>query len=367
MADLEVILEEASDAYSNGDLEVAARLYDRVLEADPDCIEALEWRGEIAIQQDDYECAAEMLQRAHDLDPESFKEFCNLGLAYYELDMPVESVSALRAAIALNPDDMVSHSNLGKALGELVRAGHVEEAKRYALEWRSQFPDVPDARHLGAAVAGINADDRASDAFVAETFDDFADTFESKLEELSYKAPRLVSLELEKRIGGGRVLDDLLDAGCGTGLCGPYLRPMAKRLVGVDLSPKMLAKAWEKDCYDDLEKVELTAYLSEHREAFDAIVAADVFCYFGAMDAAASMALHALRPGGIFIFSVEGAFDEGDQAFNLKPSGRYTHRKDYLLEVVEGAGFAEISVTTEMLRTEYAEPVDGFLVSAVRP
>ena len=35
----------------------------------------------------------------------------------------------------------------------------------------------------------------------------------------------------------------VLDAGCGTGLCGPLLRPYAKRLVGVDLSSGMLERA----------------------------------------------------------------------------------------------------------------------------
>ena len=35
----------------------------------------------------------------------------------------------------------------------------------------------------------------------------------------------------------------MLDAGCGTGLCGPLLKPFAGRLDGVDLSPRMLAKA----------------------------------------------------------------------------------------------------------------------------
>ena len=35
---------------------------------------------------------------------------------------------------------------------------------------------------------------------------------------------------------------DVLDAGCGTGLCGPLVAPYARRLVGVDLSEAMLAR-----------------------------------------------------------------------------------------------------------------------------
>ena len=47
---------------------------------------------------------------------------------------------------------------------------------------------------------------------------------------------------------------DVLDAGCGTGLCGPLLAPYARRLIGVDLSEGMLALAKEKHVYDALIK-----------------------------------------------------------------------------------------------------------------
>ena len=36
---------------------------------------------------------------------------------------------------------------------------------------------------------------------------------------------------------------DVLDIGCGTGLCGPLLRPIAVSLCGVDLSAGMIEKA----------------------------------------------------------------------------------------------------------------------------
>ena len=45
-------------------------------------------------------------------------------------------------------------------------------------------------------------------------------------------------------LAGQAVLDvlDVLDLGCGTGLCGPLLRPYARALAGVDLSPQMLER-----------------------------------------------------------------------------------------------------------------------------
>ena len=50
---------------------------------------------------------------------------------------------------------------------------------------------------------------------------------------------------------------DVLDAGCGTGLCGALVAPFARRLLGVDLSEGMLAHAMEKSVYHELFKAKL--------------------------------------------------------------------------------------------------------------
>ena len=83
-----------------------------------------------------------------------------------------------------------------------------------------------------AASTGRDVPPRASDAFVVNTFDNFASSFEVKLESLSYRAPALVADTLADAglAPDGRLV--VLDAGCGTGLCGPLLRPYASRLVG---------------------------------------------------------------------------------------------------------------------------------------
>src|SRR6202012_4484032 len=99
---------------------------------------------------------------------------------------------------------------------------------------------------------------------------------------LKYEAPQLLHAALQRpgqlpRESGLRILD----LGCGTGLCGPLLRPWAARLVGVDLSPKMLSKAAARGVYDQLNCAELTQWLAEEAQPFDVIVCADVLCYFG--------------------------------------------------------------------------------------
>ena len=85
--------------------------------------------------------------------------------------------------------------------------------------------------------------------------------FEQALERLDYRAPQLVSTAMAEELPKPSASLDILDAGCGTGLCGPRVRPYARRLVGVDLSSAMLDKARAAGAYDELVDAELTAFM----------------------------------------------------------------------------------------------------------
>jgi predicted TPR repeat methyltransferase len=157
---------------------------------------------------------------------------------------------------------------------------------------------------------------------------------------------------------------DVLDVGCGTGLCGPLLKPHARRLVGVDLSGRMLAKAEQRQVYDELCQAELTAYLAAHPASFDVVVSADTLVYFGALQEVAAAAASALRPGGWLVFTVEAAV--GNLArpdYELHYHGRYVHSRRYLEDVLGRAGF-RTEIAQAELRMESGLPVAGFVVGA---
>jgi predicted TPR repeat methyltransferase len=207
---------------------------------------------------------------------------------------------------------------------------------------------------------------RASDAFIETTFDSFAASFDSKLAKLSYRAPALV-LEMLRRSGvvPSKSLD-VLDAGCGTGLCGPLVAQYARRLVGVDLSERMLDRARERNVYDELVRGELTAYLAHCTERFDVIVSADTLVYFGPLEGVVAASEHALRPGGRLIFTVEELVSDGaDGGYSIGPSGRYRHRREHLQDVLEGVGL-RAEMTSAELRLEAGEPVSGLVVKATK-
>jgi predicted TPR repeat methyltransferase len=207
---------------------------------------------------------------------------------------------------------------------------------------------------------------RASDGFVERTFDSFAASFESKLEKLSYRAPALVAAMIEDSgIAASKRLD-VLDAGCGTGLCGPLVAPYARRLVGVDLSRGMLARAKEKNVYDALRNAELTEYLHDNRDAFDVIVSADTLVYFGDLERVLTAAARALRPLGMIVFTLEDAAGAGAGVdFRLEVHGRYSHARAYVEQVLARAGL-QPEIRHAELRMESGAPVAGLVIRATK-
>jgi predicted TPR repeat methyltransferase len=339
--------------------------------------------------------AAAAYRHAIALDPDQANAYSNLGIILRAQGSVVDAEAAYRTAIQLNPNHIDAYHNLGVLLSSLKRTKeavicyckvttlsprHPEARRLLALayrtlgehdkateifeEWLAEEPDNPVARHMLAACSGREVPQRASDAYVEKVFDDFASSFDSKLAHLSYQAPQLVAAMLaDSGLQPTKSLD-ILDAGCGTGLCGPLIAPYARRLVGVDLSGRMLARAREKGVYDELVKAELTAYVRQFREAFDVIVSADTLVYFGGLEDVFAAASVALRPEGMLIFSVEEAAVPVT-TYCIESHGRYGHARSYVEAALSEAGFDTEIVCAE-LRMESGSPVEGLVVRGTR-
>ncbi len=227
-------------------------------------------------------------------------------------------------------------------------------------------PDNPVAEHLLAACTGSKVPERASDAYVAETFNAVADNFDQLLAGLGYKAPELVGAALAAELGVGVGDRVVLDAGCGTGLAAPHLRPYARRLDGVDLSAGMITRAKERGLYDRLEIGELSAYLRQVPSRYDLIASIDTLVYFGRLDTVLNAAASSLRFGGLLVFTLEVLTDDQSKGFELAGSGRYRHGADYLRETLSAAGLAMRRLERTALRNENGLPVSGFVVRAAK-
>ncbi len=280
-----------------------------------------------------------------------------------------EAVAYGMKTLATNPNDPKARRVLCMSHALL---GDMEAARGVVREWLAFDPGNPQATHLLAAVGGSVAPARASDAYVAAEFDSFSKSFDAKLELLGYRAPELVTDALTRAIAPAASAGDILDAGCGTGLCAPRLRPLTSRLDGVDLSQGMLDKAHARGGYDSLVKAELTEYIAAHPAHWHTIVSADTLCYFGDLAPVFHAAHAALRAGGWLVFSLEAAEaakpgEITESGFRINYHGRYTHTRTYVEACLRSAGLTPHSTESAVLRMEVLRPVQGWVVVARKP
>ena len=344
----------------------AIKALNNVVALDPTAVLPHNNLGILHTRRGELELAEAALNRALELGPALSYVHYNLASLYFRQGRMKECAVANLKSIALD-----GNVRSGKARKLLSRALHMMGDTEQAIEnlraWSVEEPDNPEPAHYLAGLGAAQMPDRASDAYVRKVFDQFAESFEAQLEKLGYCAPPLVAAELERLRGHLPAQPVVLDAGCGTGLCGPLLRPLAARLEGADLSPGMLARAAPRGVYDVLTEAELTAFLRERPATYDAVVSADVLIYFGDLDPLFAALAGALRPGGVVVATVEALDDADERDVVLQVHGRYAHRRGYAEGMLERHGLQVVSFRREVLRSELAEPVEGWVFSALRP
>jgi predicted TPR repeat methyltransferase len=307
--------------------------------------------------------ALEAYRRATALAPDSAEFHYNMGNALRKSGDLDGAISAYREAITLAPDYAVAWQGLARTCAQ---ANRPEEAADVFEKWLKKDPGNPAILFLQAACLGHAAPDRAPNHYVEQVFDDMADSFDTHLlTHLDYRAPTLLHEALAAARPPPSATFDILDAGCGTGLCASLLRPYARYLAGVDLSAGMLAKAKGRNAYDELIQAELTDFLYQKSHAFDIISSADTLCYFGALEPIFKAAAGALKSKGLLAFTLEDAGDATNN-FQLTPNGRYTHSGAYVRGALETAGFDIHSLSCAVLRKENKEPVSGQIVIAMK-
>ena len=420
------VLGWAKDFLRNHQLDEAQAMYDMVLAELPKQPDALHYMGVIKHQRGDSDSALSMMRQSIKLMPQEAWPLNNLGNVLYDLKRYDEALDAYkrcasiddrhaeafaniaglllrskqlidaerasRRAIELSSDFARPHYLLSQILirqgkveeGLMVNAnaqkiglkdkdsrlrichtlialGHQAEAAKLYQEWLELEPNNPVVKHHLAALTKEQVPNRASDDYVQEVFDGFAASFDTKLASLGYKAPQIVVARLATILPKSPTLQ-IADLGCGTGLCGPLVRPWAKRLIGCDLSVGMLEKARPRGCYDELVQNELGVFLLARPASFNLLISADTLCYLGDLTEVASAASASLLPGGSFIFTVEATEEETAQGFVLQSHGRYAHNADHLRRTFLARGFASAHFEKHILRMEKDEPVHGWLV-----
>lgn len=331
--------------------------------------EAAALRGEIAQRSGDAAGALAAFAEALARGPERPEIVAAMGSLLVRAGRGQEAATLLASAVERHPESAVLLYRYGESLEREGRNGAAADAFRQAM---AADPDDAAGASLHLAVLTGCVPPRCPDAWVARAFDLFADRFEEHLRGLDYRVPEhlaaMVAQSFPERQPGTLAV---LDVGCGTGLCGALLRPLAAQLDGVDLSPRMAAKAQARrtagrPTYDSVTVGEAVSILATRGDRYDAIVAADVLMYLGDLGPSIAAAATALRPGGILCFNVESA-GPGEAEICLRASHRFAHRHDHINACARGSGLLLDESVEAELRAEAGQPIAGWLMRLRRP
>lgn len=336
--------------------EAALQAVDRALAVAPDAIAALNNRGNILRLLGRFDEALAGLDRVLARKPDHLDAVCNRAATLASMGMLGEALAAHGDALRLRPLHGPSLQGQGDVL---MRLGRRDEA---VAAYRSALAHGGDKAHIEFALAALGVGERPAAAptdYVRNLFEAFANTFDETLVSgLLYRTPELIGTLVSRAFPSGAL--DILDLGCGTGLSGLSLRPLARRLVGVDLASNMLAKARQRAVYDEVVCADILDDLRRREEdRFDLVVAADVFVYLGDLDDVFQECRRVVRGGGRFVFSVEAM--EGD-GIELRPSLRYAHSESYLRRLAGQHRFRWESSTSATLRLDNGVPIKGDIV-----
>ena len=295
------------------------------LQIEPQDAEAHNNLGVILKELRRLEEAEASLRQAIALKPDLAEAHFNLSNTLKELGKLDDAEASYRKTITLKPDYAEAHYNLGKVYKTIAKYSKAVECFEKTLELSSE--DLLGATLQLATLGKRKIPDKTPEKYMQEFYRKKSKNwinFDKKKD--NYRGHLLIENAFKKTHNISKKID-ILDMGCGTGSLARILRPYARSLVGVDLSPDMLFKAEEICLYDSLYEKDLSQYLGEVLNYYDTVVAAAVLIHFNDLDNIFFLVRDSLKINGRFIFSI---FEETQKNKDLNSFLMYAHSNDYV-------------------------------------
>lgn len=239
------------------------------------------------------------------------------------------------------------------------RTGRENEAREKAVFWRSMRPENQDVNYLCTAFLGEKTNESAPLSFVRLINEVYAvEQAERAADRKKYFGPEILDRAVQAlKLPIGRSMN-VLDIGCGSGAAADILSDFSRpagTLTGIDVSDIALDFATDKQVYNELEEADLISFCSADPEKYDLIAGLDSLFYFGDLTPVLTAVKTALKPGGIFVFTVRAA--EGGRDFDLDIYGRFKQGSRFVSECITAAGLDEKYQAEELLyrKTETEE------------
>ncbi|MDO8412625.1 MAG: tetratricopeptide repeat protein, partial [Gallionellaceae bacterium] len=320
--------------------ERATQHYKRALQIQPNLPEAYFNMGNIHEILDRRNEAADCYLQAIQLDPQFTNAHFKLGKAYLAAEEYSDARQCFQNVLALNPQYAHIHFYLGVCYTRL----NEREAALLHLNkhLQSNSDDKSEAQLYLAYLNAAPIPDHYPVEEMKNTYKKRAATWDSDIEQPNkeFLGPQLIQRALVKMLPHTAPLD-ILDIGCGTGLCGRFLRPLARRLDGVDLSEDMLQEAGKKQLYDHLICIDISEFMNQHPLDYDLIIGSGVLILIGDLRPVFQAAAEALRPGGQFIFTL---YSSETEPVVVRENMHFAHSHTHIVERAAEAGLAVVSI-----------------------
>jgi len=287
--------------------------------------------------------------------------YYNIGVILMHQDRNKDALTYLMLAKDLDSNYLPTYINLGSIYLKLNQLDNATDCYKQAI---SLDPANEELQHILAAISQNNLPDKAPASYIENLFNQYAiyydkhltDVLDFKVPEYLYSAVDTVLLERESYPDNWFIVD----VGCGTGLVAPLFKPLSHRLVGIDLSEKMIEVAKTKDLYDELV-VMAAEDIADCYSGVDLIIASDVLSYIGDLVPIFKVFASVIVSNGLLAFSVEST---SSADYILQTTIRYAHNKSYIESSLEGAGMRMLSCSRHVIRTQQKQAVYGYVVVA---
>ncbi len=284
--------------------------------------------------------------------------YYNIGVIYMYQERQSDAIGFLRQAIEYDNDYFNAHVNLGVCY---LKIDDIPKAT-YHYEIAHQLdPENEEITYLVDALEQNNNQSKAPKEYLCNLFDQYAPYFEQHLtEHLHYQSPKNLYEAVLKTLGTEKNDFVIVDLGCGTGLCGTLFKKLSKKLIGIDISPKMNIEAKAKNIYDEIITEDIQDALKTLKNN-DIIIAGDVFTYIGDLDNIFSLVQQALNNNGIFAFTLEKQDESEKSDYHLQQTARFTHSPNYIHRLAKKHGFTINTEEEITLRTQNEKPLPGLV------
>ena len=334
---------KVADLYSlQGYFNKAEKRYKRLIEMDKDNFDVHNNYAEMLYRQNRLHEALEEYRAAILINPQSAAACNNLGAILRDMKDYDEALGLFFNALTYSPDMSDISLNIAETLVLLARDDK-EKALKIAANWLKNYPNNIYAEQVNHALKGEKIAN--NNLYTERLFDAFADNYELVMQNLDYSAPMAI------KQFAGVMQGTIADLGCGSGLAGQAVKSVQNKIIGVDISEKMLALASQKQVYDELIKSDIIEFLQE-RHDYDWIMAADVLGYIGDLSEFIK-----LCQGKKLVFTIEA--DENITDYRLDITSRYKHNPAYVEKLLRDNGFKDIQSQKAILRQEAGCPVEA--------